>query len=75
MVDWEKLGVAGLIIVIIVALIIVFAWVWVCFIAAGAILTWVGFSSEGFLAVQIVLTMVILGFCAMMERIGRKILS
>lgn len=75
MVDWEKFGVAGLIILIIFALVLIILWVYVCFIAAGAILTWLGFSGSGFLAVQIVVTVVLLAITGALERFGRKTLT
>lgn len=70
MIELEKVGTAAIIFGVILMIAFTLVWWWVCFIAAGAILAWIGFSGSGFLAVQIVLWLVIVLTTATIGRLG-----
>lgn len=70
MVDLEKLGIVAVIVAIIAIIIIGLLWWSVCFIAAGAILVWLGYTGPGFFAVQIVVWILILAITSAITRFG-----
>lgn len=71
-IDFEKLGIVGMIIACIIAIAVIIAYVWILWIVAGAALTYLAYTGGHEFALKIFIMIVITAVLGALGRIGSK---